>query len=120
MQRLTQAEEQIMQIIWEIAPCSVGQIMDKLGPPRPPHSTISSIVRILNKKGFLQHEAYGRTFVYRPKIKKSSYMRSFLKDLVHKYFSDSPAHLVSFLVKQNDLDPKELNDLIDQLKNKES
>ncbi len=117
MKKLTPAEEQIMKIIWDIAPCSVGQIIDKMGSPRPPHSTISSLVRILDQKGFITHEAYGRTFVYRPVVKKSTYLKSSLKDLVRNYFSDSPAQLVSFLVKQKEVDKKALMELIEKLQN---
>jgi len=117
MKKLTAAEEQIMQIIWEIAPCSVGQIIEHLGEPRPPHSTISSLVRILDKKGFITHEAYGRTYVYRPVLKKSAYLKSSLKELMRNYFSNSPAQLVSFLVSQKEVDRETLLELIDKLQN---
>ena len=119
MIKLTKAEEEIMQIIWEIGPCTVSDIRDYIeahkGPPKPPHSSISTIVRIVEKKGFLDHKAYGRTYEYRPIIAKEDYSRFSLKKLVSDYFGGSMNQLVSFLVKEKDLKPEELSDLLDQL-----
>ncbi len=61
MKKLTKAEEDIMQIIWRLERCTVSNVLEQLGKPKPPHSTISSIVRILENKGFVDHKAYGRT-----------------------------------------------------------
>lgn len=124
MEKLTRAEEEIMQIIWEIAPCTVADIRDyieqKLGQPRPPHSTVSTLVRILDdKKGFLEHRVYGRTFEYRPAISKAEYSKTRLHKLVGDYFGGSMNRLVSFLVRENDLSLQELNDLLDHLENEE-
>ena len=70
MNKLTNAEEEIMQMFWEEGPSLVSALIDKMPEPKPPHSTISSIVRILEKKGFLNHKAYGRTFEYFPLIRQ--------------------------------------------------
>jgi len=110
--QLTKAEEEIMHIIWQIQPCLVRDIIDKLGDPDIPHSTVSSVVRILEKKGFLDHKAYGKTHEYFPIISKEEYAQQGVKSLVEKYFSGSPKKLVSFLVKSEDLNLKELNDLL--------
>ena len=64
MQKLTKAEEEMMQYIWKLQRCTVSDLLDQLGEPRPPHSSISSIVRILEKKGFVGHKAYGKTHEY--------------------------------------------------------
>ncbi len=108
-----------MQIIWSIHPCTVGDIRDhiqrELGQKKPPHSTISTIVRILDEKGFLSHEAYGRTFVYSPAVKKEEYSRQSLRRLVRDYFDGSTDRLVSFLVKDNDLSLEELSGLLERL-----
>lgn len=109
---LTKAEEEIMNIIWEIAPCLVRDIIDKIGDPDIPHSTVSSVVRILEKKGFLDHKAYGKTHEYFPIISKEEYAQQGVKSLVEKYFSGSPKMLVSFLVQSEDLSLKELNELL--------
>jgi len=120
MEKLTRAEEEIMQIIWEIAPCTVADIRDyiekELGQERPPHSTVSTLVRILDdKKGFLSHRAFGRTYEYRPRITKAEYSRQRLQKLVGDYFGGSMNRMVSFLVKENDLSAEELQDLLKHL-----
>ena len=124
MKRLTKAEEEIMQIIWEIAPCTVSDIrnymVEKMGLKKPPHSTVSTMVRILDdKKGFLKHTAYGRTFVYEPAISKETYSHQSVTTLVKDYFEGSMNRLVSFLVEENDISLKELSSLLEQLEEEE-
>ena len=109
---LTKAEEEVMHIIWQLDRCLVKDIIDKLGDPDMPHSTISSVVRILEKKGFVDHKAYGKTHEYFPVITKEAYAEHGVKSLVEKYFSGSPKQLVSFLVQSKDINLKELNDLL--------
>lgn len=115
---LTRAEEDIMQIIWQTEPCLVRDIIDHLGQPDIPHSTVSSVVRILEKKGFVTHKAYGKTHEYRSLVTKEEYAKQNVKRLIKKYFSGSPSQLVSFLVQENTLDLKELNELMQLLANK--
>ena len=119
MRRLTKAEEEIMQIIWQLGRCTVSDIRNymerELGMKKPPHSSVSTIVRILEEKGFLSHKAYGRTYEYFPLLEKASYSKSSLKRWVSDYFEGSMSNLVSFMVKENDLSMKELTDMLDQL-----
>lgn len=119
MQKLTKAEEEVMQIIWKIGPCTVSQVLDyienDLEQDRPPHSSISSIVRIVEEKGFLDHKAYGRTYEYFPIISKEDYSKRTLKKVIHDYFNGSVQNMVSFLVKENDLSVRELNDMLNKL-----
>ena len=125
MKKLTKAEEQVMQIIWTKGRCLVSDILKYMEeqmdlPKKPPHSTISSIVRILEKKGFVGHKAYGRTYEYFPLITKEIYSKKTLKQFVSDYFGGSMNRLVSFMVKENDLDLKELAELIDQMENEQN
>lgn len=119
MKKLTRAEEEVMQIFWKLGPSTVSDIRNymvhTLGQPKPPHSTISTIVRILEEKEFLFHKAYGRTYEYHPLILKKQYTRQTLDKLVRDYFQGSPNELVSFLVKEKDLSLEDLQDLMDQL-----
>ncbi|MBK8685085.1 MAG: BlaI/MecI/CopY family transcriptional regulator [Bacteroidetes bacterium] len=108
---LTRAEEDILQIIWELETCIVRDIIDHLGQPDIPHSTVSSVVRILERKGFVTHKAYGKTHEYRPAISKEEYAQQNVRSLMKKYFSGSPSQLVSFILQKNDLDLNELNAL---------
>jgi BlaI family penicillinase repressor len=118
LQTLTKAEEEVMQIIWQLERCLVRDIIDKLGDPDMPHSTISSVVRLLEKKGFLDHKAYGKTYEYFPIISKDEYAQHGVKSIMEKYFGGSPKKLVSFLVQSEDLNLKELNELMKSLDNK--
>lgn len=115
MKKLTKAEEEIMQMFWLFGPSIVSELIAKMPEPKPPHSTISSIVRILEKKGFLKHKAYGKTYLYIPVIEKDQYSKMRVKDVISNYFEGSPNALVSFLVKQEKVDIEELKDLLDNL-----
>ena len=119
MRQLTKGEEEIMQIIWQLERCTVSEIRDymerELGMKKPPHSSVSTIVRILEDKNFLDHKAYGRTHEYYPLVSKDKYSKSSIKKLVSNYFEGSMSNLVSFLVKEKDLSKKELNEMLKKL-----
>jgi predicted transcriptional regulator len=119
MKKLTRAEEEIMQAIWALGEATVGDIRTWLEaqpePAHPAQSTVSTIARILLDKGFLEHKAYGRTFVYSPRISKEEYSRQSIQSILSDYFDGSANRLVSFLVKQEDLSLEELNALIEKL-----
>lgn len=118
LKNLTRAEEDIMKHIWHLGRCTVSDILDQLPEPRPPHSSISSIVRILERKGFVDHKAYGRTYDYFPVITKEEYSRKSVLSLIKDYFNGSPSELVSFLVTKEHTSVEELNSLIKDLKKK--
>lgn len=118
LQALTKAEEEIMQIIWQLGRCLVKDIIGQLEDPDIPHSTISSVVRILEKKGFVAHKAYGKTHEYFPTISKETYAQYGVQNLMQKYFEGSPKQLVSFLVQKNDIGLNELNELMNMLQSK--
>ncbi len=115
MKKLTKAEEEIMQVIWSKGRCTVSEILPHLSDPSPPHSTISSLARILEQKGFVQHKAYGRTYEYFPVVSKESYGRKSLQTLVQNYFDGSTRRLVSYLVENEKLNRKELEQLLNDL-----
>jgi len=111
---LTKAEEQIMQIIWQKQKCIVRDIVDALAEPIP-QTTVSSVVRILERKGFVGHKAYGKTYEYFPLVAKQDFTKSSIKTWINNYFDGSPQQLVSFLVTENELKLKELDELMKQL-----
>jgi BlaI family transcriptional regulator, penicillinase repressor len=121
MKPLTKAEEDIMQIIWQLERCTVSDVRDfiqkEIGGEKPPHSTISTIVRILEEKSFLDHKAYGRTYEYFPLVSKADYSRRTLKKFVSDYFEGSMNELVSFLVKEEKIDMDELSKLLEDFEN---
>ena len=108
-----------MQIIWRLGHCLVSDILphyEELKGKKIPQSSASSIVRILEEKGFVSHKAYGRTYEYFPSISKEDYTKSTLNRLVADYFEGSMSNLVSFLVKEENLDMNELSGLVEKLK----
>lgn len=111
MKELTKAEEQVMQILWKIGKGFVKDILEELDPPKPAYNTVSTIVRILEKKGFIGHEAFGKSHQYYPLISKKEYTRTFLKGFVSGYFSNSYKQLVSFFSKENNLSLNEMEEI---------
>jgi predicted transcriptional regulator len=112
-QKLTETEEEIMQQIWALGECTVRQIMEAMNAEDRPHSTVSSVVRILEKKGYVDHKAYGRTHVYYPIVAKEGYVEQHLNEMEEDYFSGSTKNLVSFLVKKEKLKPEDLEEMMD-------
>ena len=112
MKELTKAEEQIMQILWGLEKGFVNDIIDKMPKPKPAYNTVSTIIRILEKKGFVDHRAYGKTF---PLILKNEYTKGYLKGFIKNYFSDSYKNLISFFSKNEKLSVSELEDIVNML-----
>jgi BlaI family penicillinase repressor len=116
MKRLTKAEEQIMQILWDIGEGFVKDIIERLPDPKPAYNTVSTIVRILEKKGFVSHHAYGNSYAYYPLIDKEDYTKAYLKSIMKDYFSDSFKELVSFFAKDKDMSIEELEEIRKMIK----
>ena len=111
MEQLTKREEEIMRIFWEIKKGFVKDVIEKL-PDNPPYNTISSIVRILEKKGFLKYKQYGNTYEYSPKISKKRYRKYIFKNVMEDYFDNSYKNIVSYMVKENKLDEKDIEEMM--------
>ena len=116
MQELTKAEEQVMQILWKIEKGFVKDILAELEDPKPAYNTVSTIVRILEKKGFVDFEAFGKTHLYFPIVSKENYKTQISKSLISKYFEGSLENLVSFFAKKEEVDLNELDSIIKELK----
>jgi len=111
MEELTAKEEEVMQVIWSLEKALVRDIMEKLPNKNQPYTTVASIVRILEKKGFLGHKPYGKTHEYYPLIAKAEYRKRKFKGLLTHYFDNSIESVVSFLAKEEKLSPKEFEEL---------
>lgn len=112
MEELTKAEERIMQVFWQLKKAFVKDVIAQLpDEPKPPYNTISSVVRILEKKGYLAHKAYGKTHEYYPIISKAEYRKMYMEKLLSGYFDNSPASLLSFMVKEENLSTEEIEKL---------
>ncbi len=111
MKELTKAEEQIMHVLWELGKAFVKDILLHLPDPKPAYNTVSTIVRILEKKGFVDHRAYGKTHEYYPVVTKERYTKLFIRNFVRKYFQDSYPEMVSFFAKDRTLTVSELEEI---------
>ena len=112
MKELTKAEEQIMQELWTLEKAFVKEIVDKLPEPKPAYNTVSTIIRILEKKGFVDHYAYGKTHQYFPLISKTDYTKSYFKNFLSGYFSNSFQEMVSFFAKEDKMTLSDLEEII--------
>ncbi|SEI72931.1 Predicted transcriptional regulator [Cyclobacterium xiamenense] len=116
MRELTRAEEQIMQILWDIEKGFVKDVLEKMKTPKPAYNTVSTIIRILERKGFVKHRAYGKSHEYYPIVSKDEYRSFTIKNLLSGYFSGSFAKLASFFAKDEKLDVKALEKIMDEVK----
>lgn len=116
MKQLTKAEEEVMQQLWTLEKCNVASIIDELPEPKPAYNTVSTIVRILEDKGFVDHEKEGRGHLYFPLIKKGDYSNQSINKLVDGYFQGSFKSMVSFFMKKNDMSLSELESILKEIK----
>jgi len=117
MKRLTAKEKEIMDLLWQHGPMFVKELLEYYGEPKPHFNTVSTTVRILEKKGFLGHKQFGTSFQYFPTISEREYGRSSLGGIIRDYFEDSYLSAVSSFVKEEKISVDELKDLIAQIEN---
>ena len=116
MRELTRAEEQVMQVLWKIKKGFVKDVLEHFEDPKPAYNTVSTIIRILQDKGFVSHKAYGRTHEYYPLISKDEYSKSHLSNFINNYFSNSFGEMVSFFAKENKITVKEMEEIMKIMK----
>src|SRR6478609_10141525 len=115
MKELTRAEDQVMQLLWQLEKAVVKDIIEEMPEPKPAYNTVSTIVRILETKGFVDHKAYGKTHEYFPLISKDKYTKFYLNNLVSGYFNGSFQSLVSFFASENKMDTQDIDQLLKKL-----
>ena len=123
MKELTQRELTTLEILWEIEKGFVNDVLEMYPEPKPPYTTISSIIRILETKGYVSHKAYGKTHEYFPIVSRIKYKKHVVKDLVKNFFGGSLNNVVSFMAEEDELSEKDINEiseLIDQYKKDQS
>jgi len=117
MKELTKAEEQIMIILWNLERGFVKDVLEQFPEPKPAYNTVSTICRILEKKGFLDHKAYGNSHQYYPLLARDDYTKEYLNNFVDSYFGNSIEQLVSFFSRQNKVDIREAEGIIELMNN---
>jgi predicted transcriptional regulator len=116
MRELTRAEEEVMQVLWRIEKGFVKDILELFDDPKPAYNTVSTIVRILQDKGFVDHKAYGRTHEYYPVVSKDEYSKNHIKNFVKDYFSNSFEKMVSFFAKEKSISVQEMEEIMKIMK----
>ena len=112
MKKLTKAEEEVMQILWELERGLVRDVISRFPDPKPQYNTVSTVIRVLEKKGFVNHKAYGTTYEYYPLIKKEDYAKVHFNDFMKNYFNNSFSKMAAFFARENELDMKNMEDIL--------
>ncbi|TKC00745.1 BlaI/MecI/CopY family transcriptional regulator [Pedobacter cryophilus] len=122
IKELTKAEEQIMQVLWDLKEGFVKDVIEQLPEPKPAYNTVSTIIRILETKGFIDHAAFGKSHQYHPVISKEEYKNFATEKLMNGYFENSVESMFSFFVKKQKIDLAEADEImkmIEKLKNEQ-
>lgn len=120
MQKLAKREEQIMQVLWELEKAFVKEIVEAFPAPKPHYNTISTMVRILEDKGFIGHTAFGKTHQYFPVVTKDEYQKTAVGEVLGKYFDNSYSKMVTYFAKEENISEGELEEIIKMIKDKKS
>ena len=115
MKTLTKAEEQVMHIIWDLDRVLVRDILEQMPEPKPAYNTVSTVVRVLEKKGFVDHKSYGTTYEYFPRISKEEYTRFHFREFLSKYFDNSFPQMASFFAKEQNIGIEDLEEMVKEI-----
>lgn len=118
MEKLTNKEEEIMHALWQLKKAFVKEIVEQL-PNEPHYNTVSTTIRKMEEKGFVNHTAYGKTHQYYPSISKEEYRKGFMNKTINNYFESSYKNVVSFFAKEEKISVDELKEIIKLIENKE-
>lgn len=115
MKRLTAKEEEIMRVLWEHGPMFVRELLSYYDDPKPHYNTVSTLIRVLEEKGFVSYKAYGNTYQYYPLISQKEYKISALKEVVTNYYEDSYINVVSSFIEEEGMPIEDLKALIERI-----
>jgi len=119
MEKLAKREEQIMRVLWQLEKAFVKEIIAEMPDPKPHYNTVSTIIRILVKKGYVGHQSFGTTHQYYPIIeKKEEYQKTEVKNVLETYFSDSPSKMMLHFAKEDKISEEELKEILEMIKKK--
>ncbi len=112
MEKLTNKEEEIMRVLWKLKQAFVKEVVAELPEPKPHYNTISTVIRNMEEKGFISHNAFGKTHQYYPVVSKEAYKKTFMQKTIQHYFEDSYKNVVSFFAKEDKISVSELKEII--------
>jgi len=116
MKQLTKAEEQLMQILWDIKEGVVKDVVENLEEPKPAYTTVATVLKVLESKGFVEKRKIGNTFLYKPCVSKKEYTNFQFSGLLKNYFNGSFPKMATFFAKENKLSIKELEEMLKMAK----
>jgi BlaI family penicillinase repressor len=116
MQKLAKREEQIMQAFWTLKKAYIKEIIPELPDPKPHYNSVATMVKILEEKGFLDHETVGNIYNYYPKISREEYQKHAMKDIVSQYFNNSYPSMLAFFAKEEKISETELDEIVNLIK----
>ncbi|HLZ15954.1 MAG TPA: BlaI/MecI/CopY family transcriptional regulator [Cyclobacteriaceae bacterium] len=116
MQKLAKREEQIMQACWHLGKAFIKDIIAELPAPKPHYNSVATMVRILEDKGFLDHETFGNTFRYFPVVSKEDYQKHAFDDIVKQYFNNSYPRMLAFFAKEQKISNDEIKEILEIIK----
>ena len=117
MEKLTNKEEEILQVIWQLEKAFVKDVVAELPKPKPHYNTISTIIRNMEEKGVVGHNSFGKTHQYYAKISKADYKKGFMQKTIQNYFENSYKNVVSFFAQEEKISVKELKEIISIIEN---
>ena len=118
MQKLTNKEEEIMQILWKLKKAFVKEVMAEITEDQPHYNTLSTIIRNLEEKGFVSHNAYGNTHQYFPVVQLEDYRKRFMNTAIDTYFNSSYKNMVSFFAEEEKISAEELREILALIENR--
>jgi predicted transcriptional regulator len=119
MQKLTNKEEEIMQILWKLEKAFVKEVLAEITEEQPHYNTLSTIIRNLEEKGFVSHNAFGNTHQYFPIVKMEDYRKRFMNTAIDTYFDSSYKNMVSFFAKEEKISAEELREILAMIEKKQ-
>ena len=119
MEKLTNKEEEIMHILWKLKKAFVKEVVADLPNPKPHYNTVSTVVRKMEDKGFINHEAFGNTHRYFPAISKEAYRKKYVSTAIQNYFENSYKNVVSFFADEEKISAKELREILEIIEKKQ-
>lgn len=120
MEKLTHQEEEAMLIVWQLGECIVKDVRNRMAAPQPPYTTVASVVKNLEKKGYVRSRLIGNTYVYTPAVSESEYKMKFMSGVVSNYFEDSYKGLVSFFAQKEKISAGDLREILEMIEKGES
>lgn len=120
LEKLNKTEEDLMLIIWRLGEATIGNFLEEIPKPKPPYTTLASMIKNLERKNYLCSKRYGNVYVYKPAVSNDDYKKTFMGNVVQDYFKNSYKEMVNFFVKDEKISTQDLQEIIDLIEKQKS